>query len=543
MSLQMMKRSLTRMLKQSIIDLCKKSVGEEGYVEIDGIVCITIGEEDSEEIVVKVHEIIGDEDDHYMPPRSLPPTSHAPQRSMPPPGRPTMSQGQNAPMSNAQMSGKPRFVTSSNRHPQQGHGPMYTQAGGPRGMGGASGHHGPDMYQRGSTTPLKNTQDPKKHPQGPQSSHMDGPVIKIEIDSDDEHGDSHSSGTTRTKKGPNRPHTPVCTICDLELPSVKALKQHAREAHGAVICDVCWQPFVSKADLDNHMKTHDKSQMQHRGGDHVTASPRNDGGKGDKKDIGERFKCGVCGNTSDARQNMVEHLRSGHEFQGCYTCMLCREYFPNKPTFTIHRRLSHADAADVTCANCGVGLEHKEVETHRKECCGDDSNNTPQKGKTPQQENPKGPAAKRQRIESPAAGTRSKSATPSPTVDKKHFECPICCQLLDTFQSYERHISKVHSRLVCSICAGTLKNSRAASQHMKRHTDTSPFTCDTCGIGNQSHIEMRRHMVVAHKHQPAFFTCPQCNLCVRTRMEFMSHMRDTHKVDFLDDDELENYVV
>ncbi|KAK2182476.1 hypothetical protein NP493_351g01017 [Ridgeia piscesae] len=52
------RRLLTTLLKESILQLCKISVGLVGNYEIDGIICISRSEADDEHIVVKVHEHI-----------------------------------------------------------------------------------------------------------------------------------------------------------------------------------------------------------------------------------------------------------------------------------------------------------------------------------------------------------------------------------------------------------------------------------------------------------------------------------------------------
>ena len=56
------RRLLTTLLKESILQLCKISVGLIGNYEIDGIICISSSEIDDQHIVVKVHEQIVKDD-------------------------------------------------------------------------------------------------------------------------------------------------------------------------------------------------------------------------------------------------------------------------------------------------------------------------------------------------------------------------------------------------------------------------------------------------------------------------------------------------
>ena len=159
--------------------------------------------------------------------------------------------------------------------------------------------------------------------------------------------------------------TVTCNICERVLPSVKVLKQHIHDVHRAVVCDICWRPFLSNSELDIHMKTHQ--------GEAAKEPERKDPtpARATSSTSNMAFKCGVCGCSYEVRRAMVEHLKASHEFLGCFTCMLCGEFFPNKPTFTIHRKLSHIEAKEVTCQSCGVGLKQHEYDQHQKECeCG-----------------------------------------------------------------------------------------------------------------------------------------------------------------------------
>ena len=58
------KRAITRILKDTILHLCKTSSLYVGRLEVDGIICIT-GQGEGQEIVVKVHETLGYESGRY----------------------------------------------------------------------------------------------------------------------------------------------------------------------------------------------------------------------------------------------------------------------------------------------------------------------------------------------------------------------------------------------------------------------------------------------------------------------------------------------
>ena len=189
----------------------------------------------------------------------------------------------------------------------------------------------------------------------------------------------------------------TCNICELVVASVTALKDHIHTVHRAVVCEVCWRPFLTQLELDAHKKVHqaEAGQPPKKGANanakdikapsksgpgtprssaapSPSASPaaarQSSSSSASSNKTTMSFKCGVCGSASDGRKGMVEHLKSAHEYLGCYTCLLCGEFFPNKPTFTIHRKLSHSTANEMTCQSCGVGLMEHEFDQHIEEC-------------------------------------------------------------------------------------------------------------------------------------------------------------------------------
>ncbi|KAK2170247.1 hypothetical protein NP493_1156g02048 [Ridgeia piscesae] len=49
---------VSNLLRQSILDLCRANVCQDRGLEIDGILCVTFGDDSDDQIVVKVHEKI-----------------------------------------------------------------------------------------------------------------------------------------------------------------------------------------------------------------------------------------------------------------------------------------------------------------------------------------------------------------------------------------------------------------------------------------------------------------------------------------------------
>ena len=80
------------------------------------------------------------------------------------------------------------------------------------------------------------------------------------------------------------------------------------------------------------------------------------------------FKCGICNFKSTVYVQLSLHLEKQHSFEMFLSCVLCHEYFPNRSTFTIHRRMAHQDKDYFRCPHCGNGFGTEECMYHRQEC-------------------------------------------------------------------------------------------------------------------------------------------------------------------------------
>ena len=583
---KMMKRNMSRLLKQSILELCKASVNVEGSLEIDGIICITIGEDESDEIVVKMHEKFGMGQPARQQQGGPGGRPGGPIRIMPmsPKNRPNIGaspRGPSKPMVRPAAFTPEKSIPPSKPSQSPHHNQGYNLPGGSRSVQTPVRGSDAISQKQGSNSAankhIGHGSETKKQQTPQQQMSIDETVIKIEIESDDEGtdeekkaeaGDGKASGSQGSSSS-----SVVCNVCEMTLQSVAALKRHVSEVHHAAVCEICWQPFATKVDLENHMKVHAEKPTPSPRQDKSGQSPRPDVGKNDKRDSAsrdppERFKCGVCGNSSDARANMVEHLRSGHEFQGCFTCLLCGEYFPNKPTFTIHRKLSHPTAMDVMCMSCGVGLKQHEYDFHMKECMGEDPVNpskTTKKDSDWEKEFKKsilknsdweGPPAKRMCHDTSRSSRYQSGQSPQngdnpPDTSRKNedgdrsgaFQCQICHKMQDSYEQYERHNMDAHQHFACPFCEATFKSTRAVQYHMTRHTGSLPFSCDKCGLGSHTEDELKRHDVVRHGGEPSLFTCSQCNLLMDLQQDFVNHMKMAHNIEHMTIDELEKHVV
>lgn len=79
-------------------------------------------------------------------------------------------------------------------------------------------------------------------------------------------------------------------------------------------------------------------------------------------------KCGICGHITQTSADMLRHLSSAHEFDSVFTCSLCNQYFSNMQTFVIHRKLAHSNVQQCRCKTCDVCFTAAEFPHHKQEC-------------------------------------------------------------------------------------------------------------------------------------------------------------------------------
>ena len=156
------------------------------------------------------------------------------------------------------------------------------------------------------------------------------------------------------------PQEMVCQFCQLFVKDYRALSEHCTSVHGAHTCLTCYQSFVQFADYEAHQKTHhthhNEFDKQQQDTSYIHTNSK------------VKSKCGICDRIFWTSASMHQHLSTAHEFDSVFSCTLCRTYFPNRPTFVIHRKLTHATIEQCHCDACGISFTSVEFQRHIQEC-------------------------------------------------------------------------------------------------------------------------------------------------------------------------------
>ena len=149
----------------------------------------------------------------------------------------------------------------------------------------------------------------------------------------------------------------ACEFCQLLVADFATLTEHCSSVHQAYTCPSCYRSFLQFTDYETHLQVHCK--------DRVTHSPSK---AGRQSICPTGHKCGVCGLVPETSTDMLGHLSAAHEFDSIFTCSLCSQYFPNMPTFVIHRKLTHSNVQECRCKTCDICFTAAEFAHHKQEC-------------------------------------------------------------------------------------------------------------------------------------------------------------------------------
>ncbi|KAK3610138.1 hypothetical protein CHS0354_039918 [Potamilus streckersoni] len=510
---------VARLLKQSILTLCKETVSYNSSLEIDGIVCISL-ENDAQQIVIKVHEQFqkldpfqgrnsdlkkgGDPaipDVHYKPSRSWESGFGSQVSSETLPDEDLM-EDELLSLS----SGDDELDTIDEEESE--HAEVNGQVSNAESIAQSN-----EPSLNGSTVEsyslVRRLKPPERrcHSMGSYSSSVQRPNTQRSLSYVPQRCNSAVQAGLLTKKVPVESNSVTstdrkiaCKRCDECLPSVAAFEKHNLLIHSTFTCNICCNTFTCRNNMKRHMRLHTGFKPYK-----CPKCPESFSRKDDVKrhilrhNFDKPYRCNLCGKGYMDRTCIRTHMRREHFSKLLHVCPQCGEGFSDSRSFQQHKK-SHPELKHFRCDHCDFTgtsslMYHKHLITH-------DASRTY------------------------SCRTCSESFT-DPFIYTAHlkrhkldssFDSYICCFCGTVLAKYEQFVRHEHSHVqgkvhTCSVCQKGFKWKSNLKQHMVIHNtssqdqqkdgeddDNMQYWCTECQQGFGSEDQLQDHITMAHEN-------------------------------------------
>ncbi|XP_053692403.1 zinc finger protein 431-like [Sabethes cyaneus] len=241
----------------------------------------------------------------------------------------------------------------------------------------------------------------------------------------------------RRKKSTN-----VCSICNCNFGTRKALRIHRQVKQREFVCDHCGLKLGTSFQLQNHIdQLHQKEKAR------------------------PEFKCDICQRTFVSEKNLQRHKTKGHTTSGGeHICNVCGKKFAAKENLWIHWR-THTSTEKFECEICkkaGKRYLFRDIKTFKRHC----------------------------KISEMHDGVRK-------------YKCSYekCTNTYAHKPDLQRHESTVHKGVrpfVCTVCKKGFIRNRDLRLHARRHTGAKLFSCESCPASFNVYQEYKDHCKKKH---------------------------------------------
>ena len=324
------KKNFSHLLKESILELCNARLSHDETLEIDGVICVTVGDNDENHIVIKVHETIVA-------------TSYAENTTS------LIEKVEDINDTITPYVPQEHSVVADLRN-------LTDENGQPCSL---------DRMEMEKTTPLDAS----------EARQEDTAIIKSETP------EVESSGERSTSVPEGDPVRYTCGVCDDVFPTRSGLEKHNRihTGDGPYKCTACHLRFREAETLQRHMAgVHNLPPVQGKSSrqfqceicgrvllsrqslKHHVLAVHEGISRPQKKGL-----CAFCGKICRTATALKEHQNKWHFDIKPFPCKKCGRAFHAKPVLRVHEKQAHSDVRNFPCEACGKAFKrHSDLKDH-----------------------------------------------------------------------------------------------------------------------------------------------------------------------------------
>ncbi|KAJ8297552.1 hypothetical protein KUTeg_024083 [Tegillarca granosa] len=510
---------VARLLKQSILTLCKETVSFNHRLEIDGIVCLTV-ENESHQIVIKVHEFLEQsKTDDWLGVNS---SYHSDfdyqlidQKRKWPGLVKSDLQTENSNAFNIEyknentlkvddLEAEPISLTSSDDTEAEDL-DLYCQE-----TNGLESFNNQDNKEV-STEQVSSVCDDTSIPSAPiQKPIVNRLIAKKLIDKSkfrtakkypsrtmpmefqnnvpgkDSEIEVYNNSSPDQYENLNVKKSPVnitCKKCEMGFTDGNSFENHNLTSHNLFTCLVCYNTFTCRNNMKRHMRLH-TGQKPYKCTICSESFTRKDDVKRHlmRHTYNKPYRCNICNKGYMDRKTIKNHMKKEHQRKMVHVCPTCGESFDDNLKFQEHKK-NHPELRMYRCTKCNFTgsnplMFHKHMLIHgpQKSYCCQDCNfvfNDPFRYSF---------HLKKHRLES----------------EFTSYHCCFCNQTLTTYDQFVKH-EHTHvqgKRYTCSLC---IKHFRYPS-NLRDHMLTHEIEKTQCHQGFGSETELTDHISLSHEN-------------------------------------------
>ncbi len=495
--------SLSGVMRDAILQLCRANFAYGGHLEVDGIICIS-GQDENQQIVVKVHEKLFPEVELQKQAREHEHLGgRVDKNEIPIAKRPRVEMEKDETDS----------LIDVENETDDGRGPMEEDI---EVEGVHLGRKRKEAVPYIKQEPEEST-SPLAHPL--MSSTPELPPGAIDLSTarftESPFSDGESQGypegyaesrlrslLTHRHQAMHRPHnmlpflprrpvyptspsmimgapSPECKVCGLIISETELLREHNETHHGVFTCRICYRTFTSRSNLERHSRLH----------------------TGHKPYI-----CSKCGKAFSRKDHLTNHSAK-HAFK----CGKCLKRFVEKESLRAHYHKDHHCELTDICTHCNKGFtDHRVYTEHMKS----HPENFPG-GQRPLKDDHMMLQMKTRRYT---------------------HKCSECGMMYADPLDLSRHLHNIHMLFFCLGCYESFADPIMYSQHFISHQgEANIFECFACRQicttyeelreHEQSHSGSKAHMLISDlSGETDTYLCPYCAKVFPNEALLMEHV-------------------